>query len=146
MVFTRGEFFAFSRITWHGVFFQTHVKNCPPLPVTDQLHLFHNRITIFVSLAYFKRMSTPSNWKKLRSFRKHWINKARWQTLGSYPYCHLSILRRSCYYTPISKKVVGENGEWQLSKGDCTTERNCGFWILMINNQLSKLVNDAGSI
>ena len=30
-------------------------------------------------------------------------------------------------YTPISKNVVGENGEWQLSNGNCTTERNCGF-------------------
>ena len=32
-------------------------------------------------------------------------------------------------YTPISKNVVGENGEWQLSKGNCATERNCGFHI-----------------
>ena len=32
-------------------------------------------------------------------------------------------------YTPISKNVVGENGEWQLSNGNCTTERNCGFHI-----------------
>ena len=32
-------------------------------------------------------------------------------------------------YTPISKNVVGENGEWQLSNGNCTTERNCGFYI-----------------
>ena len=47
---------------------------------------------------------------------------------------------------PISKKVVGENVDWQLSNGDCTTERNCGFLILMVNNQLSKLVNDASSI
>ena len=33
----------------------------------------------------------------------------------------------SSMYTPISKNVVGENGEWQLSNGNCTTERNCGF-------------------
>ena len=32
-------------------------------------------------------------------------------------------------YTPISKNVVGEYGEWQLSNGNCTTERNCGFHI-----------------
>ena len=30
-------------------------------------------------------------------------------------------------HTPISKNVVGENGEWQLLNGNCTTERNCGF-------------------
>ena len=33
------------------------------------------------------------------------------------------------YHTPISKNVVGENGEWQLSNGDCTTERIRGFYI-----------------
>ena len=32
-------------------------------------------------------------------------------------------------HTPISKTVVGKNGEWQLSNGNCTTERNCGFYI-----------------
>ena len=32
-------------------------------------------------------------------------------------------------HTPISENVVGENGEWQLSDGNCTTERNCGFHI-----------------
>ena len=36
---------------------------------------------------------------------------------------------RHLSHTPISKNVVGENGEWQLSKGNCTTERNCGFHI-----------------
>ena len=45
--------------------------------------------------------------------------------------------------TPISKKVVGENGVWQLSNGDCTTKRNCG---LKVNNQLSMVINDASSI
>ena len=30
-------------------------------------------------------------------------------------------------YIANSKNVVVENGEWQLSNGDCTTERNCGF-------------------
>ena len=35
----------------------------------------------------------------------------------------------SSTHTLISKNVVGENGEWQLSNGDCTTERNCGFHI-----------------
>ena len=33
------------------------------------------------------------------------------------------------WYTPISKNVVGENGDWQLSNGNCTTERNCGFYV-----------------
>ena len=38
--------------------------------------------------------------------------------------CHFSL----CYiYTPISKNVVVDNGEWPLSNGNCTTERNCGF-------------------
>ena len=32
-------------------------------------------------------------------------------------------------YTAISKKVVGENGEWRMSKGGCTTERNYGYAI-----------------
>ena len=27
------------------------------------------------------------------------------------------------------KNVVGTNTKWQLSNGDCTTERNCGFHI-----------------
>ena len=49
-------------------------------------------------------------------------------------------------FLDISKKVVGENGVWQLSNGECTTERNFGFLILMVNNQLSKLVNDDCSI
>ena len=30
-------------------------------------------------------------------------------------------------YTPISKNFVGESGEWQLSNGNCTIERNYGF-------------------
>ena len=30
-------------------------------------------------------------------------------------------------YTAISKNVVGENDECQLSNGDCTTERKCGY-------------------
>ena len=30
-------------------------------------------------------------------------------------------------YTPISKNVVGQNGDWQLSNVNCTTERNCGL-------------------
>ena len=32
-------------------------------------------------------------------------------------------------YTLISKNVVRENGEWQLSNGDCTTKRTCSFHI-----------------
>ena len=32
-------------------------------------------------------------------------------------------------HTSISKNVVRENGEWQLSNGNCTTERNYGFHI-----------------
>ena len=35
----------------------------------------------------------------------------------------------SCIRTPISKNVVGDSDEWQLSNGDYTTERNCGFYI-----------------
>ena len=47
---------------------------------------------------------------------------------------HLSVphgenILKLVLYTPISKNVVGENGEWQLSNGNCTTERNCGFHI-----------------
>ena len=30
-------------------------------------------------------------------------------------------------YTAISRNVVGENAECQLSNGDCTTEKNCGY-------------------
>ena len=37
-------------------------------------------------------------------------------------------------YTPISKNVVGKNDECQLSNGDCTTEKNCGYWILKGSN------------
>ena len=59
---------------------------------------------------------------------------------------HYALLHLRVVDIPISEKVVGENGDWQLSNGECTTERNCGFLILMVNNQLSKLVNDAGSI
>ena len=57
---------------------------------------------------------------------------------------HLQLLYSGIYL--FQKNVVGENGDWQLSNGDCTTERKCGFLILMVNNQLSKLVNDARSI
>ena len=49
-----------------------------------------------------------------------------------YFYALSTVLRISSFtliYTPISKNVVGENGEWQLSNGNCTTERNCGFYI-----------------
>ena len=40
-----------------------------------------------------------------------------------------TVLSAGIIYTPISKNVVGEYGEWQLSNGNCTTERNCGFHI-----------------
>ena len=30
-------------------------------------------------------------------------------------------------YTPISNSVVGENDDYQLSKGDCTAEKNVGI-------------------
>ena len=30
-------------------------------------------------------------------------------------------------YIAISKNVVGENDECQLSNGECTTERKCGY-------------------
>lgn len=37
-------------------------------------------------------------------------------------------------YTAISKNVVGENDECQLSNGGCTTEKKCGYLILIRNN------------
>ena len=49
--------------------------------------------------------------------------------------CDLLLNRRTATwnlfvkYTPISKNVVGENGKWQSSKGNCSTERKCGFHI-----------------
>ena len=42
---------------------------------------------------------------------------------------HFYSIQESRIYKPISKNVVGQNGEWQLSNGNCTTERNCGFHI-----------------
>ena len=45
-------------------------------------------------------------------------------------------------YTPISKNVVGENDECQSSNGNCTTEKKCGYWILIGNN----IFRDAGSV
>ena len=30
-------------------------------------------------------------------------------------------------HRPISKNVVGENDECQLSNGDCTNEKKCGY-------------------
>ena len=36
-------------------------------------------------------------------------------------------------HTAISKNVVGENDECQLSNGDCTAEKKCGYWILIGN-------------
>ena len=47
--------------------------------------------------------------------------------LNSLGVCYSTIRDDFTKYTPISKNVVGENGEWQLSNGNCTTERNCGF-------------------
>ena len=42
------------------------------------------------------------------------------------------------------KNVVGENVEWQLSNGDCSTERNCGFHIwyakTMSSSRCAKLI------
>ena len=57
------------------------------------------------------------------------------------------ILTLIFWYTPISKNVVGENGEWQLSNGNCTTERNCGFhtWYAktMSSSRSAKLLEGA---
>ena len=40
----------------------------------------------------------------------------------------ISALRASLViHTAISKNVVGENDECQLSNGDCTTEKKCGY-------------------
>ena len=49
-------------------------------------------------------------------------------------------------YTPISKNVVGENGEWQLSNGNCTTERNCGFHIWYAKTMSSSRGAKLGSL
>ena len=55
------------------------------------------------------------------------------------------VKQRFGYITPISKNVVGENGEWQLSNGDCTTERNCGLhiWYAKIMSSLRAAVRTA---
>ena len=46
----------------------------------------------------------------------------------------ISALRASLViHTAISKNVVGENDECQWSNGDCTTEKKCGYWILIGN-------------
>ena len=37
-------------------------------------------------------------------------------------------------YISISKNVVRENDECQLSNGDCTTKKKCGYWIIIWNN------------
>ena len=38
-----------------------------------------------------------------------------------------SLSRNAPANTLISKNVVGENDECQLSNGDCTTEKKCGY-------------------
>ena len=54
------------------------------------------------------------------------------------------LLRFDWFYTPISKKGVGESGERQLSNGNCTTERNCGFHVwfakTMSSSRCAKLI------
>ena len=66
------------------------------------------------------------------------INKENYASAapGRHSSTCMNVSRRSNFrcdkdllYTPISKHVVGQNGEWQLSNGNCTTERNCGFHI-----------------
>ena len=58
---------------------------------------------------------------------------ARAQLLNMlYMSTHLSVpwikyLEDCSIYTAISRNVVGENDECQLSNGDCTTEKNCGY-------------------
>ena len=43
--------------------------------------------------------------------------------VGEERWIYTSTLR----YIAISKNVVGENDECQLSNGECTTERKCGY-------------------
>ena len=57
----------------------------------------------------------------------NWISIQFWRTFI------LSSLYEQLY-TLTSKNVVGENGEWQLSNGDCTNERKCGFQIWYAKN------------
>ena len=45
-----------------------------------------------------------------------------------------------CVYTLIPNIVVGKNNDWQLSNGDCTTERNGGFHMDKRYDSPSKVV------
>ena len=58
----------------------------------------------------------------------------------------LSFGDRLNLHTPISKNVVGENGEWQLSNGNCTIERNCGFHIWYAKTMSSSRGAKLGSL
>ena len=49
------------------------------------------------------------------------------------------ISRRLFYLHLFKKNFVGENGEWQLLNGNCTTERNCGFHIWYAKTMSSSL-------
>ena len=64
-------------------------------------------------------------------------------TLASFPLFSwdvYKVLSSTEKYTAISKNV-GENDECQLSNGDCTTKKKCGYWVLMANK-----LHYAGSI
>ena len=39
----------------------------------------------------------------------------------------MRLQERIIKYIAISKNVVRENDEFQLSNGDCTTEKKCGY-------------------
>ena len=49
-------------------------------------------------------------------------------------------------YTPISKNVVGENGEWHLSNRNCTTKRKCGFHLWYAKTMCSSRGAKLGSM
>ena len=132
-------------VTWS--FFQTHVK------IAHHFRWLINSIfsttgfnTIFVSSAYFKSVSTLSNWI-LRSFRKTLNKKGPLKDPWVVP-----LLTSFHSPTKLLLYLFQKRLSERTANGNCRTEivrpkGNCGFWILMIKNQLSyKLVNDAGSI
>ena len=64
--------------------------------------------------------------RMIRCMSCSWMVKTAGEPLTNIKYATHFI---EILYTPISKNVVGDNGEWQLSNENCTTERNCGFHI-----------------
>ena len=58
-----------------------------------------------------------------RNLRSGTFDWKVWNFITYYVWIHIAI----------SKNVVRENDECQLSNGDCTTEKKCGYWILIGN-------------